>query len=76
MSLITDSQTLADFCARLRGAPYITVDTEFLRDTTYWPKLCLVQLGGPVATAPARTRASVAISAVSQRRAHAYRRGR
>ena len=48
MSLITDSQTLADFCERLRGAPYITVDTEFLRDTTYWPKLCLVQLGGPV----------------------------
>ena len=48
MSLITDSQTLADFCARLKGASYITVDTEFLRDTTYWPKLCLVQLGGPV----------------------------
>ena len=47
MSLITDSQTLADFCARLRGAPYITVDTEFLRDTTYWPKLCLIQIGGP-----------------------------
>ena len=48
MSLITDSQALADFCARLSGAPYVTVDTEFLRDTTYWPKLCLVQLGGPV----------------------------
>jgi ribonuclease D len=47
MSLITDSRTLAEFCARLSGAPYITVDTEFLRDTTYWPKLCLVQLGGP-----------------------------
>jgi ribonuclease D len=49
MSLITDTRTLADFCQRLRQAPYVTVDTEFLRDTTYWPKLCLVQLGGPEA---------------------------
>jgi ribonuclease D len=47
MNLITDSGTLAAFCERLRAAPYVTVDTEFLRDTTYWPKLCLVQLGGP-----------------------------
>jgi ribonuclease D len=47
MTLITDTRTLADLCRRLRTAPYVTVDTEFLRDTTYWPKLCLVQLGGP-----------------------------
>lgn len=47
MSLITDTGALADFCARLSSAAYITVDTEFLRDKTYWPKLCLVQVGGP-----------------------------
>ena len=47
MTLITDNRTLADFCARLSDAPYVTVDTEFLRDTTYWPRLCLVQVGGP-----------------------------
>lgn len=47
MSLITDNGALAEFCARLSKAEFITVDTEFLRDRTYWPKLCLVQLGGP-----------------------------
>jgi ribonuclease D len=45
--LIADTDTLAAFCARQRGAPYITVDTEFMRDRTYWPQLCLVQLAGP-----------------------------
>lgn len=47
MSLISDSQSLAAFCARLESAEFITVDTEFLRDNTYWPKLCLVQVAGP-----------------------------
>ena len=46
MSLIEDSQSLADVCDRLRREPFVTVDTEFMRDRTYWPKLCLVQLGG------------------------------
>ena len=45
--MITDTQALADFCARLRTADYITVDTEFMRETTYWPILCLVQVAGP-----------------------------
>ena len=45
--MITDTQALADFCARLRSADYITVDTEFMRETTYWPILCLVQVAGP-----------------------------
>jgi ribonuclease D len=44
--LITDTPTLAAFCARLRGEEFVTVDTEFMRDRTYWPKLCLVQVGG------------------------------
>ncbi len=47
MTLLTDSKSLADFCARQKNADFITVDTEFLRESTYWPRLCLVQIGGP-----------------------------
>lgn len=47
MTLITDTASLAEFCARQSETPYIAVDTEFLRESTYWPKLCLVQVGGP-----------------------------
>ena len=47
MTLISDSRDLADFCATLQCAEYLTVDTEFIRENTYWPKLCLVQLAGP-----------------------------
>lgn len=42
--LITDSATLSRFCASLRGAPYIAVDTEFLRERSYYAQLCLVQV--------------------------------
>jgi ribonuclease D len=42
--MITSTDALASACARLRQAPYVTVDTEFLRETTFWPKLCVVQL--------------------------------
>jgi ribonuclease D len=42
--LITTSDALADFCAALRGSPYIAVDTEFLREKTYRAQLCLVQV--------------------------------
>jgi ribonuclease D len=44
MEPITSNKTLAAACARLARHPYITVDTEFLRETTYYPKLCVVQL--------------------------------
>ncbi len=44
---IADSAEIEAFCARQRGVDYITVDTEFLRDRTYWPQLCLVQIAGP-----------------------------
>ncbi len=47
MTLITDSAGLAAFTRELEGAPYITVDTEFMRDNTFWPRLCLVQVAGP-----------------------------
>lgn len=42
--LITDSKALADLCARLAKAPFVTVDTEFMRENTYWPDLCLIQI--------------------------------
>jgi ribonuclease D len=44
MEPITSNHTLAAACARLAHHPYITVDTEFLRETTYYPKLCVVQM--------------------------------
>jgi ribonuclease D len=47
MTLITESADLKAFCQRQAKAAYISVDTEFMRDTTYWPKLCLAQIGGP-----------------------------
>ena len=46
MSLISDTAALGRFCERLAGAPFITVDTEFMREKTYWPVLCLVQVAG------------------------------
>jgi ribonuclease D len=45
--MITDSAELDAFCRRLRGAEFVTVDTEFMREKTYWPQLCLIQVGGP-----------------------------
>lgn len=47
MTMITDTASLAAACERLARHPYVAVDTEFLRETTYWPKLCVVQLAGP-----------------------------
>ena len=44
MSPITTTADLATFCERIAKAPFIAVDTEFMRETTYWPKLCLVQV--------------------------------
>jgi len=44
MSLITTTEDLAALCSRLATHPYVTVDTEFLRETTFWPKLCVIQL--------------------------------
>lgn len=42
--LITTSEALAELCARLAKSDFVTVDTEFMRENTYWPELCLVQI--------------------------------
>lgn len=47
MELITTTSELAAACARLAQHPVITVDTEFLRETTYYPLLCVVQMASP-----------------------------
>ena len=44
MSLITSSDELAAVCARLSRHSFVTVDTEFLRETTFWPKVCVIQI--------------------------------
>ncbi|WP_404369544.1 ribonuclease D [Sphingomonas sp. MMS24-J45] len=42
--LITDSATLANLCTRLSQADFVCVDTEFMRENTFWPELCLIQI--------------------------------
>ena len=42
--LITTTAALADLCGRLAKSDFVTVDTEFMRENTYWPELCLVQI--------------------------------
>jgi ribonuclease D len=44
MTLIVTTEGLASACLRFANHPFITVDTEFLRETTFWPRLCLVQI--------------------------------
>ncbi|MGE4529020.1 MAG: ribonuclease D, partial [Rhodospirillaceae bacterium] len=46
MSLITDTKALAALCERLAESKFVTVDTEFIREKTYWPRLCLIQVAG------------------------------
>src|SRR5258707_13780018 len=47
MSLITDTEALAAFCARHKSAQFLAISTEFMRERTYWPILCVVQVAGP-----------------------------
>ena len=47
MKTLTTTKELADFCSDAAGHPYITVDTEFLRERTYYSKLCLIQIAYP-----------------------------
>lgn len=47
MPLLTTTADVAAFCQTLPKSGFITVDTEFMRDRTYWSQLCLIQVGGP-----------------------------
>jgi ribonuclease D len=47
MKLITTTDELAAFCKPLANTEFVAVDTEFMRERTYWPKLCLAQVAGP-----------------------------
>ena len=51
MTVIADSAALAQFCRNQMRADYVTVDTEFIRDNSYWPQLCVVQIAGPAEAA-------------------------
>ena len=44
MHLITRTDELAEACAKLGAAPFVAIDTEFMREQTFWPKLCLIQM--------------------------------
>jgi ribonuclease D len=51
MRIVENTDDLKGLVADLSGAPYLALDTEFLRDQTYWPKLCLIQVAAPGAEA-------------------------
>ena len=47
MRIVDNTPDLQALIAELTGAPYLALDTEFMRDQTYWPKLCLIQVAAP-----------------------------
>ncbi len=51
MRVISSTNDLQTLCEDLGSADYVTVDTEFLREQTFWPQLCLIQIAGPAGEA-------------------------
>ncbi|MGU3576346.1 ribonuclease D [Brucellaceae bacterium C25G] len=51
MTLITTTEALEEAIETLSKSDFVTVDTEFIRETTFWPELCLIQMATPDATA-------------------------
>jgi ribonuclease D len=47
MQVVTSTENLAELCRQIASRPFVAVDTEFMRETTFWPKLCLIQLASP-----------------------------
>jgi ribonuclease D len=47
VEIVTSEERLAQLCTNLAGEPFVAIDTEFLRDSTYWPILCLIQVAAP-----------------------------
>ena len=47
MQMITTTSELTALCETLAKSDFVAVDTEFLREQTFWPQLCLIQLAGP-----------------------------
>ena len=47
MQLLTTTSELDQACAQFETSRYVTIDTEFLREKTFWPKLCLIQIAMP-----------------------------
>ena len=47
MRIVTSSDDLTPACQRLSTSDFVAVDTEFMREQTFWPQLCLIQLASP-----------------------------
>jgi len=65
MRIITTTDALAAFCEEARRHDYVTIDTEFLRERTYWSKLCLIQMALPVGPGPGTTGQAVLVDPIA-----------